>query len=220
MSGHTVSPGGLADALRRLSEAVPEAVERAMVDGGMMLQGRLIQKEIAASTPHQPVDQGQYKASFQLTETEGGCVVGSTAKHSVWIERGRKPGPVPLAPIVEWVKRKGLAKRAIKAARMAARAARKGVSPPKPALPAVSPHAPAMPDQPKHKGVGDAMKKAERAAAAAKAIDDEAERIAINIARKIKLFGIKPHWVVRRAITALGPKMPSIIKRAIREVQA
>lgn len=36
-------------------------------------------------------------------------LIGSTVLHSRYIELGRGPGPVPLAPIIAWVRRKGLA---------------------------------------------------------------------------------------------------------------
>jgi hypothetical protein len=83
-------------------------METAMREVGSQLAGQLVQREIAASDP-QPVDQGQYKAAWQSTPVEGGAVVGNSSAQSVWIERGRGPGPVPLAPIREWVRRKGFA---------------------------------------------------------------------------------------------------------------
>ena len=102
-----MTPAQLAQKLRQLEQLVPEAVEGAMVEGALMLQGRLVQREIAAADP-QPVDQGQYKGAWQMTQVPGGAVVGNSAKHAVFIERGRGPGPVPFGPILEWVKRKGI----------------------------------------------------------------------------------------------------------------
>ena len=66
----------------------------------------------------------------------------STVKHAVFIERGRGPGPVPLAVIVEWVTRKGLWKGEYKKRLAAVRAFRalvKRGAPPK--APGTSAHA-------------------------------------------------------------------------------
>lgn len=112
------TPAGFADALRRHGEQIPRAVERGMVDAGAQLKGSLVQREIAAASP-QPVDQGQYKAAWVLQEVEGGAVVGNTTKQALWVERGRAPGPVPFQPILEWVRRKGFVRAAVKAAKKA-----------------------------------------------------------------------------------------------------
>lgn len=100
------TPAGLAAALRKLSTEAPQAVEDEMVNAGMMLQGPLVQKAIAETSPHQPVDQGQYKAAWAFEPIEGGALVGNASKQALWIERGRAPGPVPFGPILAWVKRK------------------------------------------------------------------------------------------------------------------
>lgn len=108
------TPAGLADELNRLGQQFPKAVEQGMVEGATLLQGALVQREIAASSP-QPVDQGQYKAAWTMTEVEGGAVVGNTTKQALWVERGRAPGPTPFGPILEWVRRKGFVRAAVKA---------------------------------------------------------------------------------------------------------
>lgn len=106
---------GLAAMMRTLGERAPAAVEGAMREGGMMLGGDLVQQEIASTKP-QPVDQGQYKAAWVTTPVEGGAVVGNTSKQALFIERGRGPGPVPLGPILAWVKRKGFVRASVKRA--------------------------------------------------------------------------------------------------------
>lgn len=111
-----MTPAAFAAVLRQAAAQAPLEVEAAMREGGMLLAGALIQDAIADTDPI-PVDQAQYKASWSSRDVAGGAVVASSAKQAVWIERGRGPGPVPLAPIVEWVRRKGLAKAEVRAAR-------------------------------------------------------------------------------------------------------
>lgn len=118
MKRQRVTPAELAEGLRRLSAQAPEAVKDAMVDAGLRLQGSLIQREIAASNP-QPVDQGQYKAGWVLVETSDGALVANTTSQALWVERGRGPGPVPFKAILEWVKRKGFVRAAVKAEKRA-----------------------------------------------------------------------------------------------------
>jgi hypothetical protein len=92
-----------------MATVAPKALEDAMVDGAMQLQGSLVQKAIASTDP-QPVDQGQYKAAWVFEPISGGALVGNASKQALWIERGRAPGPVPYGPILAWVRRKGFVK--------------------------------------------------------------------------------------------------------------
>lgn len=108
------TPAQLASALRRLGEQAPEAARDAMIEGATLLQGALIQREIATSSP-QPVDQGQYKAAWTKVEASDGALVGNATKQALWVERGRGPGPVPFKAILEWVRRKGFVRAQSKA---------------------------------------------------------------------------------------------------------
>lgn len=110
----TATPAELGKALRRLQAQMPEAAKDAMVEAGLQLQGSLIQREIASSSPP-PVDQGQYKAAWSKVETQNGILVGNETKQALWIERGRGPGPVPFKAILAWVKRKGFVRASVKA---------------------------------------------------------------------------------------------------------
>lgn len=112
----TVSPLELASALRRMGEAAPEAVRKALVEGAVTLRGELVQQAIASSAP-QPVDRGQYKAGWRMSEVAGGAVVFNLTPQALWMERGRAPGPVPLKPIRDWVRRKGFWRAEVKARR-------------------------------------------------------------------------------------------------------
>ncbi|HEU4411183.1 MAG TPA: hypothetical protein VFS43_38375 [Polyangiaceae bacterium] len=106
-----MSPDALARELLRLGAEAPAACVEAVRETGLELQGRLVQEEIAGTTPHQPVDQSQYKGSWRGTPTEAGFLVYNLAKHAVWVERGRRPGGKPggiYRHILPWAKRHGL----------------------------------------------------------------------------------------------------------------
>lgn len=99
-----VSLGQLSAAIRATGNAVPASLERAMREGALVLIGEI--QAVIAETDPQPVDQGQFKASWgEPIDVPGGAIVGSSAKQALWIERGRLPGPVPFEPIREWVRR-------------------------------------------------------------------------------------------------------------------
>lgn len=183
------TPAGLADAMRRMGEQFPKALEQGMVEGATLLQGALVQREIASSDP-QPVDQGQYKAAWTVTEVEGGAVVGNTSKQALWVERGRAPGPTPFGPILEWVRRKGFVRAAVKAAKKAAPGPRQRDS------------------------------KGRFQGASEDEIEQAEQGAAVAIQRKITREGVAPRWVLRRALDALRGKMPAILRRAVREVGA
>ncbi len=105
MASHHVSIKGFAAALRARGREVPAACVEALREAGDMLAGPVIQHEIAAA---KAVDLGQYAASWSSKPVPGGCDVSSSAPQAVWIERGRGPGPVPLAPIKAWAARHGM----------------------------------------------------------------------------------------------------------------
>lgn len=50
-------------------------------------------------------------------------------------------------------------------------------------------------------------------------IEQAEKTAALAIQRKIEQQGIEPRWVLRRAVHALQPKMPGILRRALREVK-
>lgn len=219
-----MTPEEFAAKLRELGEKAPQALESTMVEGAMLLGGRLVQKEIAAAKP-QPVDMGQYKAGWQMTPVEGGAVVGNSTKQSTFIERGRGPGKVPFQPILEWVQRKGLARRSLKQKRALAREQRrreKAARPPKTPRPK-GPGAPEGGEAPKAKErepVGPFEKYLRKAQAKQrKAAEElaEAKTIALAVQRKIAQQGIEPKWILRRAMHALGSPLHKMLKRALKE---
>lgn len=174
MAGKTVSPGGFAAALRRLAKDIPAGVERAMDDAALELRGSLVQDAIASTSP-QPVDRAQYKGGWRKRRVKGGAIVYNATKQALWIERGRGPGPVPLKPILAWVKRKGLG---------GATTGRKGL----------------------RRGKGGRF------------IEDPGTlNLARAIQQKIMKRGIKPRWVLRRAVLELrAGRLGAAIQRQLR----
>lgn len=63
----------------------------------------------SAMTKPRPKASGTYEASFIAIDIRSGGVVSNTAKHSRFVELGRRPGKMPpFAPILEWAKHKKL----------------------------------------------------------------------------------------------------------------
>lgn len=75
---------------------------------------RLVQAEIQAVTPRQPVDRSTYKRSWRFEDIPGGAVMYNFSGHASIIEDGRRPGGrmPPLSVIADWVRRKGIGLRA------------------------------------------------------------------------------------------------------------
>jgi hypothetical protein len=67
-----------------------------------------VARAIAAVRPFPPVDTGAYRAAFEVERVANGARVENRVPYAAAIEIGRLPGPVPLAPILAWVKRKRL----------------------------------------------------------------------------------------------------------------
>lgn len=106
-----VSLGGLGRSLRGIGRRLPPVMHTALVDAAMQIRAR-VEVEIAATTvrgqSRQPVDVGVYAAGWRAQRTPTGAVVGNAVPHAVWIEIGRRPGPVSVEAIAQWVRRKGL----------------------------------------------------------------------------------------------------------------
>jgi len=170
-----------------------------------------------------PVDQGQAKGSWGTTPIKGGAVVGNSSKQMVFLERGRGPGPVPLAPIEAWVRRHGSMWRSGVQSHAAAAKER-------------SPFVGAkVARRSKSGSFGEALGKAlarhdaqeaNRAGrkAHANSIRRSAEdaavtEVAVMVALGIKHHGFKGHWVLRRAMKRLEPKLHKILKAHIAKIE-
>jgi hypothetical protein len=96
------------DFARRIRSLAPR-MEREIVRGlrrGALRVRAAVAEAIATTRPYAPVDRGIYAASFQIERLAQGARVESGVLQAEMIEVGRRPGPVPLAPILAWVKRK------------------------------------------------------------------------------------------------------------------
>lgn len=65
---------------------------------------------VTAANRHKPKPRatGTYINAWVVKHTPRGAIIGNSAKHAYFVEVGRDPGPVPLAPILEWAKLKRL----------------------------------------------------------------------------------------------------------------
>lgn len=68
----------------------------------------MVVEEIETATPHPAVDTAALKRSVSTERVPDGAIVNVTAPHAAMIENGTRPFFPPLAPLIEWVKRKGL----------------------------------------------------------------------------------------------------------------
>ncbi len=98
-------PSWLAVQVNRINPATLRACYAAA------LRGRtIIMETIGATTPYPPVDRGVFRASFKAERAPDGAGLFSDAPHAAFIEYGCRPHWAPIGPLVEWVKRKKLAK--------------------------------------------------------------------------------------------------------------
>lgn len=110
----TIRPEQLEGAIRHIGKRSEEAVERSLLMaaqyGRTVMQARTKKQDARASQT--------YLQNFTVSKVDRGAAISNSARHSIFVERGRRPGRAPpLAPIAEWVKAKGLAKRQLSEAR-------------------------------------------------------------------------------------------------------
>jgi hypothetical protein len=97
--------------------------------------GRSEVLKTSRATEPRPYAWGAYEAGWQVASKKDGAELVNTSKHSMFVEKGRRPNkpPPPMGPIVRWVMKKGMARRpsaAIPIARAIARKiGRKGIKP-------------------------------------------------------------------------------------------
>ena len=71
-------------------------------------------KVSARSRPFRPRATGTYERSFTVVKVDDGAILTNSARHSIFVELGRKPGKMPpLKPIIEWVKIKKIGGRGL-----------------------------------------------------------------------------------------------------------
>jgi hypothetical protein len=96
--------------LRGLEGRLSKAMLRGMRAAAIVLRAGL--EETIAGTSPPPVDTGAYRAAWNITRTEQGARVGNESLQALFVEIGRRPGPVSAAGyqnLIDWVRRKGLA---------------------------------------------------------------------------------------------------------------
>ena len=87
-------------------------LERAYVAGFRRAALRLERyavEEIDSAEPHPAVDTRTLRGSVSTEFVSGGAIVSVDAPHAPMIEYGTRPFFPPVAPLVEWAKRKGFA---------------------------------------------------------------------------------------------------------------
>lgn len=86
--------------------------ERAIVKGlrkGALRLERYTVQEIDRASPRPAVDTGELRKSVDSTFVPDGAIVSVDAPHAPFLEYGTRPFSPPIAPLMEWAKRKGFA---------------------------------------------------------------------------------------------------------------
>lgn len=98
---------------QRILIAMTPEIRRACIRGlrgGALYLHRTVVVEIGESTPYPAVDTGELRNSVDTEFTDEGAIVDVKAPHAAVMEHGARPFTPPLAPLIEWAKRKGLAR--------------------------------------------------------------------------------------------------------------
>lgn len=91
---------------RQFDDGVIRALRRTARYGATMAV-----KVSAKSRPFRPRATGTYERSFTVVKTPDGAILTNSARHSIFVELGRRPGKrPPLKAILEWVRIKRIAK--------------------------------------------------------------------------------------------------------------
>ena len=88
-----------------LQPTTEKAVIRGLKAGGLRLSAE-VTRQIGIEGL---VDTGTLRNSVTYTPVADGCLVSVNAPHAVALEHGSRPFSAPLAPLVAWVLRKGIA---------------------------------------------------------------------------------------------------------------
>lgn len=104
------SPRQLGPAVRALSRQFDGAVLLALRKAARY--GATQAVRVSAQTkPFRPRATGTFERSFIVIKVPDGAVLTNSARHSIFVELGRRPGKrPPLQPIIDWVKIRRIAK--------------------------------------------------------------------------------------------------------------
>lgn len=190
----------LAQKLRKMGPDLARHARKGLVEGAHFIVGQ-VQVEIATTQPHQPVDKGTMAQGYRAQRTEKGAKVTNAVPQALWIERGRRPGPVSAEGrkhIAEWVRRKRLYLDEL------ARVLDDHES-------GVAPISAPMGVKVNDRGGFRGLKKA--------AIEIACQNVAYAIASTIAKKGYAPRWPLKRAIKSSERAVLGFILRAMREVR-
>lgn len=182
-----------------LTRSAPKRYERAgkaAMRRAMPLLVRYVKQEISALDV---VDTGEMRNSVEM-DTKA-LQVGVTAPHGGFMEVGTRPHMPPIAPLVEWAKRKFSPNRKKPSGRRGKKTGRK-------------------------KGQGERASEANRLVSGMlrgfnrkpkkpELTDKQATAIAWRVAMKIKKEGTKPRFYMRAAVRRLEPEIPAMIRKAM-----
>jgi hypothetical protein len=93
-------------ALPKIGKDIERAAMRGLYSAALRAKG-IVVEEIDHADPYPAVNRGQLRQSVQVTKITGGWLVVVDAPHAAIIEHGTRPFWPPLAPLIEWVTRKG-----------------------------------------------------------------------------------------------------------------
>ncbi|MBI2391506.1 MAG: hypothetical protein HYV09_18090 [Deltaproteobacteria bacterium] len=173
--------------LRALARKMPDRVRKGLREGALAVIAQ-VQKEIATTKPHQPEDTGAYAAAWRKRNTKDGAIVLNSMPQALWIERGRRPGPVSSTHLLDWVRRKRLYLDV---------------------LPKVLAEHKAGKIQLERRG--------KRGSVHRSAVDEACKRVAFLIARKLAKEGYTPRYPLRRALEHSKKPIADAIARAMKE---
>lgn len=108
MSTHVVTLDGFARELRKLPKTAERAMVRGLRSAALRTQGQVV-VEIDTAKPYPAVDRGTLRRSVGVDNHPDGALLSVDAPYAAAMEYGTRPFFPPLAPLEEWVQRKGLA---------------------------------------------------------------------------------------------------------------
>jgi hypothetical protein len=102
----TFTPASFATiAIPATTKAQKAAIRRGLFKAANLGKARVVE-EIQNAKPRPAIDTGELARSYKVLRYKDGWVLRSMAKHAVFMEFGTKPHAAPMAPLLEWAKRK------------------------------------------------------------------------------------------------------------------
>lgn len=184
MAGYSITLTEFERVVLRFEPKIRAAYVKALRTAALRLEGMVVE-EIQQTTPYAAVDTGELMRSVDTTFVDDGAIVTVAAPHAGVMEWGARPFKPPIAPLVEWVKRKGLV-------------STRGPRP-------LTKRQTEMRSRLRDRAAALRSQGLSAKAARSVAVDQEAERIAFLIARSMSLKGIAPRGYFAKAFARLPP---------------